>query len=209
MAAPHVTGALALYAATYFQVHQALPTGSQLRDALLGSAQPTTSLAGMTVTGGRLDIGRLIAPLINGGTPLPTPTPTTTPLTATTTIVPPTATVTITPTPSRTPTPTRTTTPVVAIPTAPTGLTATAASRSQINLAWTDTSDSESGFRIERSTNGTKFQQIATVGANVTSFASTGLSRDRTYYYRVRAYNSAGSSPYSNVASARTLANSP
>jgi hypothetical protein len=97
---------------------------------------------------------------------------------------------------------------VVVIPTAPTGLTAAAASRSQINLIWTDNSANESGFRIERSTNGTNFQQIATVGANVTSLASTGLARDRTYYYRVRAYNSVGSSPYSNVVSTRTLATS-
>ena len=95
------------------------------------------------------------------------------------------------------------------MPTAPTDLTAAAASRSQINLTWTDTSGNESGFRIERSTNGTNFQQLVTVGANVTSFANTGLSRDRTYSYRVRAYNSVGSSPYSNVASTRTLATSP
>lgn len=140
---------------------------------------------------------------------MPTLTLTTTPHTATPTAVPPTATMTVTPTPSRTATPTRTPTAVVVIPTAPSGLTATAASRSQVNLTWTDTSGNESGFRIERSTNGTNFQQIATVSANVTSFASTGLSRDRTYYYRVRSYNSAGSSPYSNVASARTLATSP
>ena len=36
------------------------------------------------------------------------------------------------------------------VPAAPTGLTATAASSSQINLAWSDTANNETGFRIER-----------------------------------------------------------
>ena len=51
MATPHVTGAVALYAAAYPQA-----SGSQIRDAILGAARPTASLAGLTVTGGRLDV---------------------------------------------------------------------------------------------------------------------------------------------------------
>lgn len=51
MATPHVTGAAALYAAT----HPA--TAAQIRTAILGSAVPTASLAGKTVTGGRLNVG--------------------------------------------------------------------------------------------------------------------------------------------------------
>ena len=47
--------------------------------------------------------------------------------------------------------------------------------------------------------------QIATVGANVTVFASTGLQANKQYYYRVRSSNSFGNSAYSNTASARTL----
>jgi hypothetical protein len=90
-------------------------------------------------------------------------------------------------------------------PAAPTGLVATALSRSQIRLTWTDASSNETGFRIERSTNGTSFSQIASVGAGVTSYTSTGLSKNRTYWYRVRAYNAAGNSSYSNTASAQTL----
>jgi Bacterial Ig domain/Fibronectin type III domain len=92
-----------------------------------------------------------------------------------------------------------------AIPAAPTALAATVISRSQINLAWTDNSITETGFMIERSANGTSWTQIATVGANVRTYSSTGLSANKTYYYRVRAYNAVGYSPYSNTASAKTL----
>lgn len=92
----------------------------------------------------------------------------------------------------------------VTAPTAPTNLSATAASSSQIDLAWTDNSSNEDGFKIERSTDGTNFSQIATVGSNTVSYSSTGLSANTTYYYRVRAYNTGGDSNYSNTASATT-----
>ena len=59
--------------------------------------------------------------------------------------------------------------------------------------------------RLRRSTKpNTGFAQIATVGANVASYGDTGVSANKTYYYRVRAFNGAGNSPYSNVASAMT-----
>jgi hypothetical protein len=90
-------------------------------------------------------------------------------------------------------------------PTAPSDLTATAISKSQINLAWTDNSSNEDGFKIERSTNGTSWSQIATVGPNASNYSSTGLSANKLYYYRVRAYNALGNSAYSNTASAKTL----
>lgn len=95
--------------------------------------------------------------------------------------------------------------PPTTAPSAPTSLTATAVSRSSINLAWAHTSNTETGFKIERSANGSTWSQIATVGPNVTTYASAGLSANKTYYYRVRAYNAVGNSPYSNTASAKTL----
>ena len=63
----------------------------------------------------------------------------------------------------------------------------------QINLAWTDNSNNESGFKIERCQgNGcSNFAQIAQVGANVTTFPDTGLSPNTRYRYRVRAFNGA------------------
>jgi hypothetical protein len=93
-----------------------------------------------------------------------------------------------------------------AIANAPTNLTATAVSKSQINLSWTDNATNEDGFQIERckGLTCTNFTQIATIGANVTSYANTGLTKRTTYRYRVRAYNASGNSAYSNIASATT-----
>jgi hypothetical protein len=93
-----------------------------------------------------------------------------------------------------------------AAPAAPSSLVASAASTSQVSLAWTDAASNESGFKIERSISPTGgFTQIATVAADVTGYVSTGLDAATAYFYRVRAYNSGGDSPYSNVATATTL----
>lgn len=51
MATPHVTGAAALYASTHPGA-----TASQIKAAILSSVTPTASLAGRTVTGGRLNV---------------------------------------------------------------------------------------------------------------------------------------------------------
>jgi len=94
-----------------------------------------------------------------------------------------------------------------AVPAAPSGLTATTISRTQINLSWTDNSGNESGFRIERckTASCTNFLQVAQVGANVTTFADTGVTKNTAYNYRVRAFNAGGDSAYSNTAGAKTL----
>ncbi len=91
------------------------------------------------------------------------------------------------------------------IPAAPTGLTALATGNN-ITLNWTDNSNNETGFFIDRSVGSPTAWVIdyATVGANITTFQDTGLS-DNTYYYRVRARNSDGNSAYSNTASAIVL----
>jgi hypothetical protein len=86
---------------------------------------------------------------------------------------------------------------------APSNLTATPNGTKRIDLSWTDNSTGETGFRIERSPNNTKFSQVATVGPGVTTYANTGLRRGKLYYYRVRANGSPANSAYSNTASAR------
>lgn len=90
-------------------------------------------------------------------------------------------------------------------PAAPTALALTVKSSSQINLSWTDNSSNETGFKVERSTDGTTFTQIATTGASVKTYSNTGLTSKKKYYYRVRAYNAGGNSAYSSVTSATTL----
>ena len=92
-------------------------------------------------------------------------------------------------------------------PPAPSGLSATAASSSEIDLSWTDNSSNEMGFKIERKTgSGGTYAEIATVSAGVISYSSTGLTASTAYYYRVMAYNSGGNSSYSSEASATTSA---
>jgi hypothetical protein len=94
-----------------------------------------------------------------------------------------------------------------AVPAPSSNLTATAVSKSQINLSWMDNATNEDGFRIERCNGSacTNFAQIATVGPNVTAYANSGLSRNTTYRYRARAYNASGTSGYSNITQATTL----
>ena len=114
------------------------------------------------------------------------------------------------------------TVPIVlnALPAAPSGLTATAASASEIDLAWTYVSGTvpvPSGngtgavpdtFQVQRATNSSFTQNLTTVmttAANATSCGDTSLTAATTYYYRVLAVNAAGSSAASNTASAATL----
>lgn len=114
MAAPHVTGALALYASAY-----PAATADQVRTAILRNVKATSSLSTRTVTGGRLSLSDLFssAPPPVDPTATPTRTPTAT-ATATPTETPTPAapgsdpTATPTPTPTATPTFTATPTPI-------------------------------------------------------------------------------------------------
>ena len=92
----------------------------------------------------------------------------------------------------------------VTLPNAPSSLSATALSSSQIALTWPDNSSNETGFRLERSADGINWSEFAVVGSNVTSFTDTGLTGSTSYQYRARAYNSAGNSSYSNIGTATT-----
>jgi len=92
-------------------------------------------------------------------------------------------------------------------PAASSDLSATVFSATRIDLSWTDNSLNEDGFSIERKTGaGGTWAEITTVGANTTSYNSTGLSGSTNYFYRIRAYNLAGNSVFSNEDDATTLA---
>src|SRR5258706_4981 len=92
-------------------------------------------------------------------------------------------------------------------PSAPRGLSATAVSSAQINLAWTAATDNVgvTGYRVERCAGAgcTAFAQVATPSG--ASFNDTGLAAGTSYGYQVRAADAAGNlSAYSGVASATT-----
>ena len=69
----------------------------------------------------------------------------------------------------------------------------------QAHASWTDNSNNETGFHVQRSTSPT-FTNTSTytMAENVTTF-SQNVSRNVTYYYRVRSTNATGNSGWSNV----------
>ena len=91
-------------------------------------------------------------------------------------------------------------------PVAPGNLAAQALNTTQIQLTWANNSANQDLVKIERCRGAacTNFAQVATVAGTATAYTSSGLTAFTTYRYRVSAHNSAGDSPYSNSASART-----
>ncbi|HRD01067.1 MAG TPA: fibronectin type III domain-containing protein [Candidatus Saccharicenans sp.] len=84
-------------------------------------------------------------------------------------------------------------------PIRPGNLRVTSVSQSEASLAWDDLSTIEDGFIVERKTGSTgSWAQVASLGANVTTYNNSGLSEATSYYYRVKAYNNAGTSAFSN-----------
>jgi len=100
-----------------------------------------------------------------------------------------------------------------AVPSAPTGLTATAASSSSINLSWTAVTPPANctitSYTVYRSTTSgftpSSSNQVGTVTSG-TTFSDTGLTASTTYYYKVEAVDADGSSAASAQASATTSA---
>ena len=103
-------------------------------------------------------------------------------------------------------TPTPTSAPAATVPSFPTGLTAAAASTTQVSLSWNLPSSNGGspiiGYKIEVK-NGTSIYSVLTANAgNVTSYMHSGLTTGTTYTYKVSAINSVGTSSPSNEASA-------
>ena len=89
-------------------------------------------------------------------------------------------------------------------PAAPAGLTATAVSRTQVNLVWTNLATNALSIAIERSTDHVNFTQIGAVLPGVTNYADTSPLTGVIGYYQVVANNADGNSPASNIAQADT-----
>ena len=249
MAAPHVTGAVALYASVH---HGSTPQQTRY-DLLTAGARPLAALQGITVTGGTLDIGTLMTVPANG---LPAPVapanlqavvgaggrvnlnwtdqsanelgfaierssggqpyvlldsvgvnltgysdgkvvPNTSYSYRVRAYNPGGS--------SDYPNAANVTTPNVGLPIAPASLTASAQIPSKgggVALAWTDKSNNEGGFQIERKTGSTgTWQTLTTLAANTTKYTDTTTVSRTTYYYRIRGFNIAGFSAYSNQVS--------
>jgi lysophospholipase L1-like esterase len=93
---------------------------------------------------------------------------------------------------------------LVAIPAAPSSLTAMAAGNSRARLSWTVSSNNESGFKLERKTGAGPYSQIAAPAAASNSFTDSGLAAGTTYLYRIRATNESGDSAYAAETSVTT-----
>ena len=100
------------------------------------------------------------------------------------------------------------TTHLSSVPSAPSGLTAYGESTTAINLNWTDTSDNESGYKVERF-NGSTYTVLTNppLPSNTTFYQDTGLSPGTTYSYRVVATNSVGDSTPASVNGATLSSN--
>ena len=97
----------------------------------------------------------------------------------------------------------------VAAPAAPSNLTATAVrnnARADVRLTWTDNSNNEANFTLQRATDSlfTLGLNNQTIAANATNVTQTGLTRGVTYYYRIRAGNVVGQSVWSAAVSVLT-----
>ena len=89
-------------------------------------------------------------------------------------------------------------------PSVPTGLTATAASSSQVNLSWTastdpDNTSSQISYKVYR--NGS---QVGGTSAGITSYSDSNLSPSTTYSYTISAYDPAGNSSAQSVSASAT-----
>jgi subtilisin family serine protease len=93
------------------------------------------------------------------------------------------------------------------LPSAPSGVTVTPLSSTQLRVDWADNAANETGFAIQRKGPAdADFVEVGRVAANVTTFTDAGLQPSTAYAYRVVAYNVAGSSAPSAEAGGTTKA---
>jgi hypothetical protein len=90
-------------------------------------------------------------------------------------------------------------------PLSPSTATASASSKTSIQLKWMDNSNNETGFEVWRSTDNSNFSLLTTLSTNVNTYADGGLATDSRYYYKVRALKDTAKSEFTNVAGASTF----
>jgi len=94
-------------------------------------------------------------------------------------------------------------------PQAPSNLTATVSSSSQINLGWTDNSQAEDAYKVERKAEGeSTYSEVQSLGANEEGWNDTGLNEATKYYYKVSA-SKYGQKSDADLADATTKPNAP
>ncbi len=86
-----------------------------------------------------------------------------------------------------------------------TGTEITSVTSSSISLQWDDLGQNQTGYQIQRSTDGTNFSTIFTTTATATTYTDSTVSAFTPYYYRVAGVNAVGTGPYSNVDFCSTL----
>lgn len=89
-------------------------------------------------------------------------------------------------------------------PAAPSNLVVKSVGQTTITISWKDNSNNEQGFYVERRIGAGTWIRVGTVLSPGTTFLNTGLARRTSYSYRVQAYNAAGTSAYSNIATGKT-----
>jgi parallel beta-helix repeat protein len=92
------------------------------------------------------------------------------------------------------------------LPATPGSLAANNITSTEVTLTWIDGCNTEDGFKIERRLGGGSWSEIKTVGSDITTYKDVQLSPSTSYYYRIRSYNTAGTSSYSNECNAVTMA---
>lgn len=88
----------------------------------------------------------------------------------------------------------------VVTPSAPNAMNSIVATTSplKVTASWGAAGPDVTGFSLEKSTDGVNFT-VATTTGNVFSYSDFAVSSGATYYYKVRAFNTAGYSGYSST----------
>lgn len=95
-------------------------------------------------------------------------------------------------------------------PTAPSNLSSSNVTSSSLQLNWTDNSNDEDNFIVERNANGAGYQVLtSTVVANSTTYTDNSVSANGSYQYRIASKNTGGQSAFSNEITVNTTSNAP